>query len=455
MSAAPAASPSFLLRLVLSAALALLISLALVGLAVDRGYRSASAGALEERLTSTLFLLLATIDLDSDGRPVASGPVAEPRLEQPGSGLYAGVLAPAGRWQSASRAGLLDPPQPVPLERGEEVSQAPDDDHPYFTQAMGLGWEQPDGDIVDLTLWAAESPERFHAEIQAFRADLWRWLVLAAVLVIGVQSLLLILFLRPLRRVAGEISDIEGGRRERLTGRYPRELQPLTANLNALLNSERDNARQYRQALADLAHALKTPLAVMRARIDSEGQVSQDELAEELGRMEHLIRRQLERAARSARRTLNQPIALLPVMQRLADSLERLYRDRGVVIETAGDAAATFRIDERDLMELCGNLLDNAAKYGRGRIRAEVRAGPGGEREPGAEIRVEDNGPGLDSARFEQLLERGVRGDERAEGQGLGLAIARQLAEAHGGRIEIDRSSTLGGAAIVIHLPPR
>nr|WP_275401542.1 ATP-binding protein [Wenzhouxiangella limi] len=171
--------------------------------------------------------------------------------------------------------------------------------------------------------------------------------------------------------------------------------------------------------------------------------------------MERLIRRQLERAARSTRRTLNQPVAVLPVLERLAESLRRLYRDADVVIEVDGDEQVRVRADERDLMELCGNLLDNAAKYGRGRVLAEVRTGPAGARESGVEIRVEDNGPGLDANTFARLLERGARGDEQAEGQGLGLAIARQLVEAYGGQIDCEASATLGGAAIVARFPPR
>jgi two-component system sensor histidine kinase PhoQ len=452
---AASASPSLLLRLMLSAALALVVSLALVGLSVDRGFRSASAGALEERLSSTVFLLLSTLDVAADGQPLVSDGLAEPRLAQPGSGLYAGVVTEAGSWQSASLTGVLHPPQVDRLERGEERFVGPDSDGRFFLYALGLGWEQPDGQIIEMTLWAGEDPERYRDQVRAFRADLWRWLGLAALLLIVVQSLILLLSLRPLRRVAREVGEIEAGERERLSGDYPRELQPLTANLNALLASERDNATHYRQALADLAHALKTPLAVMKARVESGESVAPEATAEELVRMERLIRRQLERAARSTRRTLNQPVAVRQVLARLAESLERLYRDAGVVIEVVGDEQIRVRADERDLMELCGNLLDNAAKYGRGRVQTEVRAGPAGAREAGVEIRIEDNGPGLDGAAFDRLLERGARGDEQAEGQGLGLAIARQLIEAYGGQLDCEASATLGGAAIVVRFPPR
>jgi two-component system sensor histidine kinase PhoQ len=230
--------------------------------------------------------------------------------------------------------------------------------------------------------------------------------------------------------------------------------------LNALLATERNNATHYRQALADLAHALKTPLAVLRARLESNDRDGSDrpkatDLAvdETLNDMELILRRQLERAARSTRRTLTTPVAVLPVLQRLATSLTRLYSDDKVSFDVDGDPVS-LRIDERDLMELCGNLMDNAAKYGKGRVVVRAASGASGSRSPGVDILIEDNGPGIEVGRFEALLQRGARGDEQREGQGLGLAIARQLIEAYGGSIHLDRSQ-LGGAALRISFPPR
>lgn len=449
------AAPSLLLRLLIGAGIALLVALALVGLAVDRGFRAASEGALQERLTSSVFLLLSTIDLDEAGQPLVSEALAEPRLEQPGSGLYAGAMSPAGSWQSASLYGVIEPPRARLIERNETLFRGPEVAGNYYVYAIGLGWEQPNGEIVDLTLWAAEDPVRFRGEVAAFRADLWRWLALAAALVIFAQLIILTLLLKPLREVAQEVRDIEAGRREGLSRSYPSELQPLTANLNALLATERDNATHYRQALADLAHALKTPLAVIRARLETEQPPDPEALVEELARMDQLIRRQLERAARSTRRTLNQPLAVLPIARRLAGSLQRLYREPPVMIDVRGDEELCARIDERDLMELIGNLMDNACKYGAGQIRLSVNAGPAGAREAGVELLIEDNGPGLEPAAWTELLQRGMRGDERREGQGLGLAIAQQLVEAYGGELTLERSADLGGAAIRLSFPPR
>lgn len=461
MTRAVARAPSLVLRLTFGASLALIISLSLIALAVDRGFRGAAEGALQERLESVVFLILSTLEVDAEGQPGVADSLAEPRLDQPGSGLSAGAITRAGAWQSSSLYGVVDPPDQGMLPRNSERMLASSDAEPWYRYAVGFGWEQPDGQIIDLTIWAAEDPERLRRTLAGFRGDLYRWMLLAAGLVIAAQLVILLLLLRPLRRVAEEVGEIESGQRAALTGPYPRELQPLTANLNALLATERNNATHYRQALADLAHALKTPLAVLRARLDSSGSDHPGDVAfandaavdETLNDMELILRRQLERAARSTRRTLTTPVAVLPMLQRLAQSLSRLYADDGVSFDVEGDEV-TLRIDERDLMELCGNLMDNAAKYGRGRVFVRVASGASGLRSPGVDIAIEDNGPGIDGKRFDALLQRGARGDEQREGQGLGLAIARQLIEAYGGSIDLDRSR-LGGAALRISFPPR
>ena len=450
----PAPAPSILLRSLAGAGLALLLALSLIGFAVDRGFRAAAENALQERLSSVVFLILSTIELDESGQPMVPETLAEPRLTRPGSGLHAGAMTPQGEWLSPSLIGVTQPPQARLIERNSEMFRGPEVEGTWYVFAIGLGWEQPDGEIVDLTIWAAEDPARFQGTVAGFRGDLWRWLLLAAIVVIGAESIILALLLRPLRQVARDVADIEAGHRSSLDGRYARELQPLTANLNALLATERDNAAHYRRALADLAHALKTPLAVIRARLQSERDLDPVTLDQALDDMDHLIRRQLERAARSTRRTLNQPLAVLPQLHRLADSIGRLYADDGVSIELVGDDSLTARVDSRDLMELCGNLMDNAAKYGRGQMLVRVQPGEAGVREDGLLIIVEDDGPGITPGRFSKLLQRGVREDERREGQGLGLSIAQQLVEAYGGEMSVD-DSELGGAAITITLPPR
>lgn len=454
MAPRSAAAPSLRVRLLLGAGLALIIALAVVGAAIDRVFTNAAEDSMQERLEAVVYLILSTVEVDERGRPQVAESLAEPRLNQPGSTLHGGAMTPAGEWRSPSLVGVTPQPDARLIERGSELFRGLDADGNWNVFALGLGWELASGEVVDLTIWAAEDPNRLQMELSRFRADLWRWLGLAAVLVIVGQVLLLLVVLRPLRRVAAEVGEIESGRRERIEGRYPRELQPLTANLNTLLASERDNAQRYSRALADLAHALKTPLAVIRARIDSSPEERAGELTETVDDMEQIVRRQLERAQRSTRRALPGAVRVRPILERMADSLARLHGERGLDTEVVGGGELVAHVDERDLWEICGNLMENAAKYGRGRLRANLRSGEPGARRDGLVIEIADDGPGIDPERFDDLTERGQRGDERHDGQGLGLAIVRELVEANGGRLEA-ATSELGGALIRVILPPR
>lgn len=454
MAERTARSPSLLLRLLVGAGLALLIALAAVGGAIDRVFTNAAESSMRERLEAVVYLILSTVEVDENGQPVIPESLAEPRLNRPGSSLHGGAMTPEGEWRSPSLMGVEPQPNARLIERGTELFRGLEAEGNWNVFAIGLGWELPGGEIIDLTIWAAEDPNRLRMELAGFRGDLWRWLGLAAVLIIAGQVVLLFMILRPLRRVAAEVAAIESGRREGIEGRYPRELRPLTDNLNALLAAERDNARRYSEALADLAHALKTPVAVLRARLESSEPSRPSDLARQIDEMEQIIRRQLERAQRSTRRALPAAVPVRPILERMADSLERLHVDSGLRAEVVGDAELVAHMDERDLWEVCGNLMENAAKYGNGRLRAAVRPGEAGRRRNGVIIEIEDNGPGIAPKALDRLFERGQRGDERRDGQGLGLSIVRELVEASGGRLEVD-TGEFGGARFRVILPPR
>lgn len=446
-------SPSLLTRLLAGAMVMLLVTLAVVGAAIDRAYTRAAENNMHERLEGVIWLILSTVEVDDHGRPVMPESLAEPRLNRPGSSLHGGVMTSAGEWRSPSLTGVEPQPRARMLERGRELFRGLDAGGNWNVYGIGLGWELDDG-LVDLTLWAAEDPNRLRMELSGFRNGLWRWLTLAGALIVIGQLILLMMTLRPLRRVAVEAADIEAGRRSAIEGHYPRELRPLTDNLNTLLAAERDNARRYSQSLADLAHALKTPVAVLRAQLDSGGTLSVADLERQLDGMERTIRRQLERAQRSTFSALPSAVEVAPVLKRTAESLERLYAPQGLRVNVEADPGLHAYMNERDLWEICGNLMENAAKYGHGKVLAIARRGAAGRHRDELIIEVHDNGPGVDDETAGQLLARGGRGDERAEGQGLGLAIVGELVEDAGGRLEIVKSR-LGGACFRVILPPR
>ncbi|MBS3747981.1 MAG: hypothetical protein KGY49_13150 [Wenzhouxiangellaceae bacterium] len=443
--------PSLLLRLSLSALAVVLLALGLIGLSVDRAFRASEESALRERLESAAFAVLAGLEVDAAGSVGWAGAPAESLLTQPESGLYAGVYTDTDQWVSPSTVGVDIPLEETRIARGAERFRTADAEYPWYVYRLGLGWETEAGEIVDLAVWAAEDGDRLEQAMATFRGDLWRWLALAAVVLLIAQFVLLFQPLQILRRVAGEVGEIETGQRERLSGRYPRELAPLTENLNALLATERANAEQYSRALGDLAHSLKTPLAVLNSQLDADERLGKAELRETVAQMQARIRAELDRAARSGRRTMLPRLALAPLVERVVRSLRKLYPD--VRFETGVEPSLRANVAERDLMEILGNLLENAAKYGRSQVRVAVEAHSSSGRRSGLRLTVDDDGPGLDEARFGEMLKRGVRGDEIAEGQGLGLSIVQRIVDSYHGRI-VSGQSPLGGLRVEVELKP-
>jgi two-component system sensor histidine kinase PhoQ len=257
--------------------------------------------------------------------------------------------------------------------------------------------------------------------------------------------------LRPLRRLERQVQEVESGLRGRLTGELPTELIGLAGNLNALIETERRRLSRYRNTLDDLAHSLKTPLAAMRMLL-SEGSNADPTtqaraLDHELERMDQRVSYQLRRARASGATGLGvEPVAVEPAIHDLLQTLDKVYRDKGVSCELDIAPRATFRGDPGDLSEILGNLLDNAYKYCRRRVAVVVTS-----RASGVEISIGDDGPGIEEAAVARLLERGTRADESVPGQGIGLAVVRETVELYHGTLSVGESP-LGGAEVTIDL---
>jgi two-component system sensor histidine kinase PhoQ len=260
--------------------------------------------------------------------------------------------------------------------------------------------------------------------------------------------------LRPLARLEQEIGEVEAGRRDRLGDGWPRELAGVTQNLNALLEGERARLGRYRSTLGNLAHSLKTPIAALRSLIGA-GSLDLAAVSPQVERMQSIVEHQLRRAVLAGGGSTVAATPIRPPLVDLAAALEKVYRDRPVRCELDVPAGLSYPIEAGDLMELAGNLLDNACKYGRGRVLVRARPEERPQwRRPGLLVSIEDDGPGIPAADRARVLERGVRADESVAGQGIGLAAARELVQAYGGTIEIGESR-LGGAAVRVGLPGR
>jgi two-component system sensor histidine kinase PhoQ len=442
-------------RLGLAASLVLAAFLGLTGWALDRAFRDSAETAVRERLQAHIYGLLAAANLDRRGNLTMPESLPEERFTRPGSGLYAQIIR-ANRtvaWQSPSQLGQTLPVPPQ-MQAGEWLftRQETTEARSLFVLAFGNSWDLGKRS-VDFTFSVSEDPEAYLAQVAQFRQSLFVWFAVLAIGVLIAQGLVLRWGLSPLRRVERDLAAVEGGQRETLAGDYPRELRGLTDNLNALLKTERGRLSRYRDALADLAHSLKTPLAVLRGAgaQHSNGTDLEQLVREQTERMSQIVDYQLQRAATSGRTTLMTPIALAPLLQRILASLEKVYAERHLGLTLEADPTLQFRGDEADLMELSGNLLDNACKWARSRVTATAYLHDlAGKQE--LVLCIEDDGPGIAPEQRAAVLGRGVRIDSSVPGQGIGLAVARDIASAYGGRIEIEHSETLGGARVCAYL---
>jgi two-component system sensor histidine kinase PhoQ len=265
--------------------------------------------------------------------------------------------------------------------------------------------------------------------------------------------------LAPVRRLEQEIAALESGAASRLGEGYPRELAGVTANLNTLLQSESNRIVRYRDTLGNLAHSLKTPLAVIRASLGSGDSVerrSQSAIQLEIDRIAQIVEHQLKRAAAGGGATLGQaPVPVLALLTDLRAALLKVHAAKDLQLQIDAPAQLGFLGDSGDILELMGNLLDNACKWCRSRVVVRALLDPDRAPPRRLQIVIEDDGPGIPEQLRARVIERGMRADEQVPGHGLGLAMVRETVALYGGQFLIDSSAALGGARVELNLPGR
>jgi len=445
-------------RLLLASSMVLVAFLGITGLVLDRAFRASADTALRDRLQGYVHALLAASDLDARGQLVLPAELPDPRFSLIGSGLYAEVVDASGKpvWRSKSLLGLTIPfARTPPVGQREFVALAIDRDLPLLSLVFTVSWETNANRVRLYTYRVAENLVSFNAEVSPFRRNLWGWLAGAAILLLLVQGLILRWSLAPLRRVADDLRAIETGLAQRLRGDYPRELRQLTDNLNGLLASADSHLKRYRDSLGNLAHSLKTPLAVLRGALDGETNLAalRGVAREQLAGMANLIEYQLQRAAASGRTPLAAPVEVKPVVERIVAALAKVYVDKNLRVTLDMETAATFHGDAGDLTELLGNLLDNACKWCRQQVHVAARVKPPtGAGQPYLEISVADDGPGIPDDLKARVLLRGARADENTPGHGLGLAMVQDTMALYRGELTLG-TSPWGGLLVELRFP--
>jgi len=453
-----ARTPSVSRQLVFAVAVPLVLSFALTVFVLNRIFSESAWQALRERLDQEVISLVSAAELTDSGRFDVRMADSESRLSRPRSGQYAAVRNARGRvlWSSPSIEGVaVDFGAPVTTGRS------------YFTRARladgtelailnrGLEWDYAPGNTANLVFSVAEDLTEQNARLQQFRNQLVAWFAALALLLLAVLGGLLRRVLRPVHRLEQEIAEVDSGQRAQLGGGFPRELAGVARSLNALLRSERARIARYRDTLGNLAHSLKTPLAVMRAAL-SGGAPQRETLDHEIDRIAQIVDHQLQRAATSGGVTLGQQtVPIAPVVADLRVALLKVHSAKDLSIDAEIAPEAGFSGDVGDITELLGNLIDNACKWCRGVVRVQARLDATRPLAQRLVIHVEDDGPGIAPEDRNRVLGRGVRADERASGHGLGLAMVADTVALYGGELHVGESPTLHGACLEVALPGR
>jgi len=451
-------------RQMLAAGFALVAFLGLTGYALDLAFTEAALNSQRERLSNFATAYLSGTETLRSGAIVMPQVAPDPRFDRPGSGLYATVIGAGLHWESTSSLGRVLPPpepgKPGPYGRMDGPLVAIDSrGEPFevYRYAQTTIFETGRGEL-ELTFGIFEDASYVAAQVGVFRRTLWAWLGAAALVLALVQALALRWSLRPLTGVEKALADVQQGSVARLLDEHPRELQALTESINALIDSERRNLEQVRRTLGDLAHSLKTPLAVLQSRLDAgaSGEDLRADVRTQVQRMNEIVGYQLSRAARSGHVLFAAPLKIEGTAEEIVLGLEKIYITRGVLAEFEIDPAARFHGEFGDLQELLGNLLENAFKWARRQVvlRVSTLPAPAGKRS-GVVFEVEDDGPGVAEDQADRLLQRGVRGDERVQGHGIGLSIVQDIVAAYQGALAVERAPELGGARFVVRFPPQ
>lgn len=447
-------------RLMLAVSLLLLVFFGVTVYVLDVSFGSAAREAVRERLDVHALALLSAAELDSDSSLTMPEPIPESHFQNPGSGLFGSITRQGGEaiWRSPSLIGN-DIAFPLTVKTGERLfaRKMADDGVEVFALSLGIEWQLDGSDNLPLVVNVAESMSAFNAQVQRFRRQLLSWFAGLMVLLLAAQALLLGWVLAPLRRAESEVRAIEQGQRSTLGDNYPRELQGLTRHTNILLDTERARAERYKDTLGNLAHSIKTPLAVIRNAIfEHPNEGGQAPLIDiQVSRIQTILDYQLKRAAASQGSLSVRAIDVRDALDELLATLRKVHDKPALKVETDIQEELQFLGDRGDFLEILGNVLDNAFKWSRSRIRVSARHSTGKIGHGKAMLlTVEDDGPGIPDEQREFVLARGARTDEQVDGHGIGLSVTLETIKLLGGTLEIGRSS-LGGARIALALPAR
>jgi two-component system sensor histidine kinase PhoQ len=438
---------SLRLRSFAAAVLALLIFIPLTAVTLEQAFNGSLSQSMLQQLRVQSLTLISEFELDNTGSQAEMPEqLYNDQFNIPGSGLYAFIQSHDGMlWQSLSTLNWQQQPEFVAPDIGAEVFiEDFSMQNNYFLYAYTAEFETSEG-YQPVSFYILQDKQVFNTEKSKFANTLWNWLGLIALLLLILLLVSLNAALLPISRLNKQIRQAESGQLDRIDQRYPPELEKLKSSINNLLDTEQQQRSRYKNSLSDLAHSLKTPLAVLS------GTAGLPEQAKEpISQINLQIQRQLKRAVAGTTSTFGQAIPIKPVVEKLFNAMDKVYADKKLTLthdiqhQTLG-----FNGDMTDLMEILGNVLDNACKAAVKQVSLSTFTSLNK-----LLIHIEDDGPGIPKDKREQLLERGTRLDSYKEGQGIGMAVVADLVSAYQGQLEV-KQSDLGGAKLTLIFPTK
>ncbi|MEE2527061.1 sensor histidine kinase [Hyphobacterium sp. HN65] len=450
---------SLVRRLVATSAILILVALIVAALGLTALFRESVLRTLDDRLTAAVSNIVATAEPTEDGGIEPTRLPPDPRYERIFSGRYWQInrLGPEGLGPVVgnSRSVWDEPIEVEPrfasrlIENfGQPVTYDVKGPDRQLLRVIGQAIELP-GDGGQILVLAAEDRRPADAEVRRFAmVSIGIFLVFGIALAAGV-ILQVRIGLGPVFAMQKAVADVREGRSQKVEGDFPVELQPLGDELNSLLDHSREVVERARTHVGNLAHALKTPIAVLI----NETSMDNGDLSKLVRRQTETMSRQVDHHLRRARaaahaKAIGARCSVDRVVDDISRTLNKIYARQGKSVSAEGMPGLDFRGERQDLEEMVGNLADNACKWAASAVTIEY-----GVRDDGnIFISVEDDGPGMDAAQREQALKRGVRLDEEAPGTGLGLSIVVDLASVYGGELELGVADA-GGLSARLILP--
>ncbi len=444
-------------RLLLVIAAWLSIALLVTGILLSTLFRNNAENNFQGLLLAHAYNLMGAIELSEDGKITGTPNLGDPRFLQPLSGWY---------WMVSAAKN----PEVVMLNSrsisGKNIAVPTVGDNPFnekFRRTYDVT-DEPELQVqrLEAQLFLGESDVLFQVMVAGNRNDLEQAIsdfnrtILMFFGIFGVGTIIATFFairfgLKPLEQTTSSLNNIREGRAEMLEGEFPAEIEPLADEINALIAANKSVTERARAQVGNLAHALKTPLAVIANEVRKPNSKTVDLVGEQAGLMQSQISTYLSRARIAAQqgvisvRTLVDPVStkFIRIMEKLNPNIKFEYSNES--------PSLVFQGEQQDLEEVLGNLLENASRFAKSKVSLQISELQGNHSSK-FEIAIEDDGPGISSKHRVSATKRGRRLDESKPGSGLGLSIVHDIADEYGGRLELEKSS-MGGLRVVVFLP--